>query len=76
MKNILITTNSESKATGLPKGATISYDRAPEWMQKRYDSLHAPLSEESKARIEEETNAYIEQAEMMRERVACGTLPF
>lgn len=36
---ILVQTKSDVKATGLPMGAMIDYNDAPEYMQKRHDKL-------------------------------------
>lgn len=54
---MLVQTRSEMKATGLPMGAHIAYEDAPEFMQKRYDSF--VNSKPSKECKESNAKAYI-----------------
>lgn len=75
-KSILITKKNDAQKLGVPVGAMIDYDDAPDYLRKRYDAIHAPLDAETKARLESEGDAYARQAETMRENVAAGRLPF
>lgn len=52
-KTILVSSKYESRKTGKPVCSFIDYEEAPEWMQRRYDSLHKPLTAEQAARAKE-----------------------